>query len=148
MKNNKGHVLSRVEGFTLIEMLVVIAIIGLLSSVVLVALGPSRNKAKDARIVSDINQIRAVMETLFVPTSGTYSITPVSNSCAGGSGSADINKALVDIGTNGGTNCTINLTANSTGYAISAVLNISSAIYCADSTGKFGVATAAAGVCP
>lgn len=128
-------------------MLVVIAIIGLLSSVVLVALGPSRNKAKDARIVSDINQIRAIIETLYAPTSGTYSITALSSAdCSAKSGSNDIDKALGDMKTNGGTNCAINLNANSNGYAISVSLN--TGIYCSDSTGKFGTTAASAGVCP
>lgn len=54
-------------GFTLVELLVVIGIIGILSGVVLSALGPSRNKAKDSRIISDIEQARAVAETLYKP---------------------------------------------------------------------------------
>ncbi len=59
------------SGFTLIEMLVVIAIIGILSASVLVALGPSRDKAKDARIISGIKQAQAIVETLYNPTGGT-----------------------------------------------------------------------------
>jgi type II secretory pathway pseudopilin PulG len=52
-------------------MLVVIAIIGILSASVLVALGPSRDKAKDARIISGIKQAQAIIETLYNPTGGT-----------------------------------------------------------------------------
>jgi prepilin-type N-terminal cleavage/methylation domain-containing protein len=57
--------LSKNNGFTLIEMLIVVAIIGLLSSVILTALGPAKDKAKDTRIISDVNQIRSIAETLF-----------------------------------------------------------------------------------
>jgi len=61
------------NGFTLIEMLVVIAVIGLLSSVLLNALGPAKDKAKDSRIIQEINQIRSLAETMY---NGTYASLP------------------------------------------------------------------------
>jgi prepilin-type N-terminal cleavage/methylation domain-containing protein len=45
------------KGFTLIEMLVVIAIIGLLSSVVIIGLSSARAKARDARRITDVAQL-------------------------------------------------------------------------------------------
>ncbi len=57
------------QGFTLIEMLVVVGIIGILSSVLLTALGPAREKAKDSRIIQQVNQVRALAETVY---NGTY----------------------------------------------------------------------------
>lgn len=67
MKNQKG--------FTLIELLVVISIIGLLASVVLVALNGARQKSRDAKRVSDMNQMAKAMELFFddyksYPTAG------------------------------------------------------------------------------
>ena len=138
---------KRNEGFTLIEMLVVIAMIGLLSAVVLVALGPSRNKAKDTRIISDLQQIRSVMETLYNPTTNSYTITPVTSCSTPASGNSNIDTAFKDINTNNGSACALNLVpTTSNGYAVSAT-TASGASYCVDSTGKVASSTAASGVC-
>lgn len=53
------------KGFTLVELLVVVAIIGLLSTLAVVALGSARQKARDAKRVSDIKQVQTALELFF-----------------------------------------------------------------------------------
>ncbi|MBI3627439.1 MAG: prepilin-type N-terminal cleavage/methylation domain-containing protein [Candidatus Sungbacteria bacterium] len=62
----------RERGFTLIELLVVIAIIGVLASIVMASLITARQKARDARRVSDIEQIRLGLELFWDANSNVY----------------------------------------------------------------------------
>jgi prepilin-type N-terminal cleavage/methylation domain-containing protein len=71
MKNSK-------QGFTLIEILVVIAIIGILASVALVGLGPVQKKGRDARRISDLRQIQTALE-LYFTKNGSYPPSGFSN---------------------------------------------------------------------
>ncbi len=59
------------KGFTLIEILIVVAIIGILASVVLVGLGPVQRQGRDARRISDLRQVQTGLE-LFFNKNGYY----------------------------------------------------------------------------
>ena len=110
-------------------MLVVIAMIGLLSAVVLVALGPSRNKAKDTRIISDVNQIRALAETYYNPVTGVYNMNELRSAAS---------STLTDISNqNGGSNGIMPSSGSTaTSVAIYAKLVTTNLYYCVDSIGN------------
>lgn len=59
------------KGFTLIEILIVVAIIGILASVALVGLRPVQSKGRDARRISDLRQVQAALE-LYFSKNGQY----------------------------------------------------------------------------
>lgn len=65
LKAVSGFTRSARSGFTLVEMLVVVAIVGILSSVLIVELNPARDKARDARIMNQVNQVRTIAEALY-----------------------------------------------------------------------------------
>lgn len=75
MKNNFR------KGFTLIEILIVVAIIAILATVILVGLGPSQQAGRDARRLSDLREVQQGLQ-LYFNKCGVYP-GPVAGSISG-----------------------------------------------------------------
>lgn len=79
------------KGFTLVEILIVVAIIGLLTSVVLVGLGSFRTRGRDARRIADLRETQNALELYYTKyqrypaVSGGDSWTSLKSSLTGAS---------------------------------------------------------------
>jgi prepilin-type N-terminal cleavage/methylation domain-containing protein len=112
------------KGFTLIELLVVISIIGILASVVLVSLGEARSRAKDGRVIADMNQLRSVGEVYAGNNGDSYT---------GLDANVDENTIESDVYAHAGAGAyTMRINAGGTGYCATAKLN-SGHYWCVDS---------------
>lgn len=68
---NKNRNSNSSKGFTLIEVLIVVAIIGIIASVVLVAVNQARANGRDAKRVQDLKQLTLALD-LYYQDHGTY----------------------------------------------------------------------------
>src|SRR3989344_1776389 len=66
LKNKqKGLALGSSKGFTLLELLVVIGIIGLLASILVVNLTSARRRARDTKRIADIRNLQTAAEDYY-----------------------------------------------------------------------------------
>jgi len=66
---------SNKKGFTLVELLIVIAIISILTALIITNIYSSRGKARDAKRISDIAQLQLALEQYF----NKFGVYPDSN---------------------------------------------------------------------
>ena len=66
---------TRMAGFTMIELMVAAAIIGILASVVLASLNEARKKARDAQRMSDLQQVQLALRQ-YKDVHGSYPFYP------------------------------------------------------------------------
>lgn len=135
------------KGFTLIELLVVIAIIGILAALVLVALGNARDKANDARVKSNLGQLRTLAEVHYDSNSASYANF---GACASGTVSScqgDIDDSITSLRSDTsaavGTGWDMNAFSDSSSFCIESNLRSDNNQYvCVDQKGEFKENTA------
>lgn len=126
--------ISHKKGFTLVELLIVIAIIGILSSVILSSLGESRTSANDAKVQSQLSNIRQSAELYFI-TNGNYGVP--TSSCSGGMFS-DTYSGLASLTAIANYPSGSILVCNSSGsaWAVQSTLASSTLYWCVDNQGN------------
>lgn len=119
------------RAFTMVELLTVIAIIGIISGLVIIILNSVRDKAKDSRIKADVNQL-AIDADMW----GTKHNNNWSGWCGQGQiAGTNFANLSADIAiNNGGTTPICNGTANT--WVSVAVLTSGNTNICADSAGR------------
>ena len=88
MKKNKG--------FTLVEILIVVAIIGILASIILVGLGSLRSQGRDARRIADLHQVQNALE-LYFTKNGYYPPNTITTWTGAGSLTAALTGAGIGV---------------------------------------------------
>lgn len=127
LKNNKQ------SGFTLIELLTVIAIIAILASITMVLVSDSQKKSKDAKVKSQMANLRRVTEVYYTSNNNTYGST-VSNCTSGMFADTTHGVAPFTTVANYPSGTTLSCRASSTAWAVSASL-AGGGYWCADYTG-------------
>jgi prepilin-type N-terminal cleavage/methylation domain-containing protein len=128
------------KGFTLIELMIVIAIVGILSSVIIINLNSARQKATDANTKIELSSVRRAAE-IYYSGSGNETYGNNANSCNAASSMFKQDTVIDNIVMSLEATSGINVTCRSSGtnFAISA--NLISPIdptvdnWCVDSSG-------------
>ncbi|MEI8249121.1 MAG: RDD family protein [Candidatus Taylorbacteria bacterium] len=108
----------------------IIAIFGILSSVVLVSLNVARGKATDARVTSNLMSVRTIAE-VYSMKNNSYS---TARDCTSGMFADDSMKMIISTMSSAGNN-TLTCLAHTATYAISSTLKDPTKSFCIDSTG-------------
>jgi type II secretory pathway pseudopilin PulG len=131
----QSHRVGLIVGIVIAAILPIIAIIGILASVVLVSLNTARTKAQDARVMSDLNDIRVSAEIYSGNNNESYSHA---KDCSSGLFADQTVQQIISSLPDNKMTCY----AEGTSYAVSAQLHNPDMNYCVDSTGYDGNAVA------
>ena len=85
------HMSARRSGFTLIELMVIIIIIGLLAATAIVTLANAQRKSRDAKRLADLRELQKTIETIHTET-GTYPLADAADNATW----ADFGNAIAD----------------------------------------------------
>jgi len=135
--------MNKKSGFTLIELIVVIAIIGVLTTIILVVVSSVKQRSNNNAIKASLNQARTQADIFYTSTSTYTGTCLAANDTANPKGiygmvlAAAKLRGLSAITVNGtGTITTATCNASGNAWAAEVPLLGSSTVYCVDSTRK------------
>jgi prepilin-type N-terminal cleavage/methylation domain-containing protein len=122
------------KAFTLIELLIVIAIIGILAGIVLISLTGALKKGKDSRIQADLQQVRNIAGMIMSDTGSYDGLCSGGDLNTRGTYGSQLGSLRSDILAQGSAG--IACYASGTEYCVSAQLVATSGVFCIDSNGN------------
>jgi prepilin-type N-terminal cleavage/methylation domain-containing protein len=86
------------KGFTLIEILIVVAIIGILATIVIVSLREASDRGRNTKIVAGVVQVRKIAEDMYLQEATGYEGLCLNDGTGGVGSNIDMQTIEADIG--------------------------------------------------